>query len=102
MFLSWKLQSIGQFKGITLWFLANSFKVNKEAKLQEFYLKYCQTNALGEQVGAFQCLIGSINVAVDQDVPILMYKRDSLTISALACHAADPGSNPAQGDDFFN
>ena len=29
-------------------------------------------------------------------------KRDSLTVSALACHAADPGSNPAQGDDFFN
>ena len=29
-------------------------------------------------------------------------KRDSLTVSTLACHAADPGSNPAQGDDFFN
>ena len=29
-------------------------------------------------------------------------ERDSLTVSALACHAADPGSNPAQGDNFFN
>ena len=29
-------------------------------------------------------------------------KRDSLTVSTLACHAADPGSNPAQGDNFFN
>ena len=29
-------------------------------------------------------------------------ERDSLTISALACHAADPGSNPAQGGDFFD
>ena len=28
--------------------------------------------------------------------------RDSLMVSALACHAADPGSDPAQGDDFFN
>ena len=25
----------------------------------------------------------------------LLSKRDSLTVSALACHAADPGSNPA-------
>ena len=29
-------------------------------------------------------------------------ERDSLTVSMLACHAADLGSNPAQGDDFFN
>ena len=29
-------------------------------------------------------------------------KRDSLMVSQLACHAADPGSNPARGDDFFN
>ena len=29
-------------------------------------------------------------------------ESDSLTVSALACHAADPGSNPARGDDFFN
>ena len=29
-------------------------------------------------------------------------ERDSLTVSTLACHAADPGSNPAQSDDFFN
>ena len=29
-------------------------------------------------------------------------ERDSLTVSTLACHAAGPGSNPAQGDDFFN
>ena len=29
-------------------------------------------------------------------------ERDSLTVRALACHAADPGSNPAGGDDFFN
>ena len=28
--------------------------------------------------------------------------RDSLTVSTLACHAADLGSNPAQGNDFFN
>ena len=28
-------------------------------------------------------------------------ERDSITVSTLACHAADPGSNPAQGDDFF-
>ena len=28
-------------------------------------------------------------------------ERDSLTVSALAYQAADPGSNPAQGDDFF-
>ena len=28
--------------------------------------------------------------------------HDSLRVSALACHAVDPGSNPAQGDDFFN
>ena len=26
----------------------------------------------------------------------------SLTVSALVCHAADPGSNPARGNDFFN
>ena len=30
------------------------------------------------------------------------YLRDSLTVSVHACHAAEPGSNPAQGDDFFN
>ena len=29
-------------------------------------------------------------------------EHDSLTVRALACHAADPGSNPAGGDDFFN
>ena len=29
-------------------------------------------------------------------------ERDSLTVSALVCHAADLGSNPAPGDDFFN
>ena len=29
-------------------------------------------------------------------------ERDSLTVRALACHAADPGSNPAGGNDFFN
>ena len=29
-------------------------------------------------------------------------ERDSLTVRMLACHAADPGSNPARGDDFFN
>ena len=28
---------------------------------------------------------------------ILLSERDSLTLSALACHAADPGSNPAKG-----
>ena len=32
----------------------------------------------------------------------LISERDSLKVSALACHAADPGSNPAQGDDFVN
>ena len=31
----------------------------------------------------------------------LLSERDSLPVSAFACHAADPGSNPAQGDDFF-
>ena len=35
----------------------------------------------------------SLNVGVE---------RDSLTVSTLACHAADPGSNPAQGNDFIN
>ena len=25
-------------------------------------------------------------------------KRDSLTVSAFACHAADPGSNPGVGE----
>ena len=29
-------------------------------------------------------------------------ERDSLTVSMLACHVADPGSNPAQGNNFFN
>ena len=29
-------------------------------------------------------------------------ERDSLTVSMLACHAADLGSNPARGDDFIN
>ena len=29
-------------------------------------------------------------------------EHDSLTVRARACHAADPGSNPAGGDDFFN
>ena len=28
-------------------------------------------------------------------------ERDSLTVSVLPCHAADPGSKPAQGDDFL-
>ena len=32
----------------------------------------------------------------------LQRERDSLTVTALACHAADPDSNPAGGDDFFN
>ena len=32
----------------------------------------------------------------------LLSDSDSLTVRALACHAADPGSNPAGGDDFFN
>ena len=32
----------------------------------------------------------------------LLSERDSLTVSTLACHAGDPGSNPARGDDFFN
>ena len=27
---------------------------------------------------------------------------DSLMVRALACYAADPGSNPAGGNDFFN
>ena len=27
---------------------------------------------------------------------------DSLIVRVLACHAADPGSNPVGGDDFFN
>ena len=27
-------------------------------------------------------------------------KRNSLTVSALASHAADPGSNPGEGDFF--
>ena len=27
--------------------------------------------------------------------PSVTLERDSLTVSALACHAADPGSNPA-------
>ena len=31
---------------------------------------------------------------------LIRSEHDSLTVSALACHAADPGSNPAQGDDF--
>ena len=34
-------------------------------------------------------------------VPSPVSERDSLTVRALACHAADPGSNPAGGDDFF-
>ena len=29
-------------------------------------------------------------------------ERDSLMVRVLACHAADPGSNTAGGDDFFN
>ena len=29
-------------------------------------------------------------------------ERDGLTVSMLACHTADPDSNPAGGDDFFN
>ena len=29
-------------------------------------------------------------------------ERDSIMVSVLACHAANPGSNPARGDDFFN
>ena len=30
------------------------------------------------------------------------FVKKLLIVSALACHATDPGSNPAQGDDFFN
>ena len=33
---------------------------------------------------------------------IFVLEHNSLTVSALACHALDWGSNPAQGDDFFN
>ena len=29
---------------------------------------------------------------------IALSKRDSLTVSAFACHAADPGSNPGGGE----
>ena len=38
----------------------------------------------------------------EDDNDKILSERDSLTVSALTCHAADPGSNPAQGDDFFN
>ena len=31
-----------------------------------------------------------------------LQEHDSLTVRALASHAADPGSNPAGGNDFFN
>ena len=42
-----------------------------------------------------------VHTFIDKKIEQLSY-RDSLTVSALACHAADPSSNPAQGDDFFN
>ena len=29
-------------------------------------------------------------------------EHNSLTVSMLACHAGDPGSNPAWGDEFSN
>ena len=35
-------------------------------------------------------------------VQVMLSECDSLMVSALAYHAADPGSNPAQGDVFFN
>ena len=35
-------------------------------------------------------------------IQMLPLERDSLTVSALAYHAADPGSNPARRNDFFN
>ena len=35
-------------------------------------------------------LVGNILHGMDK------VKRDSLTVSALACHAADPGSNPGE------
>ena len=34
--------------------------------------------------------------------PLLSSECDSLTVNGLACHAADLGSIPALGDDFFN
>ena len=34
--------------------------------------------------------------------PSMLSEHDSLTVRGLGCHAADPGSNPAGGDDFFN
>ena len=39
---------------------------------------------------------------VEWCVFLMASERDSLMVKALACHAADPGSNPAGGDDFFN
>ena len=33
---------------------------------------------------------------------IFVSEHNSLTVSVLACHAAVWGSNPAQGNDFFN
>ena len=33
---------------------------------------------------------------------IVLSERNSLTVSELACHAGDPGSNPARGNDLFN
>ena len=32
----------------------------------------------------------------------ILSERDSQTVSTHAFHDADPGSNPAQDDDFFN
>ena len=46
-----------------------------------------------------RCFILRIGTVIDREI---ILERDSLTVSALACHAADPGSNPAQGDDFVN
>ena len=44
--------------------------------------------------------VKSLKCVCKKHVSIL--ERDSLTVSALACHPADLGSNPAQGHYFFN
>ena len=41
-------------------------------------------------------------VACLKKLGLAYMERDSLMVSPLACHAADLGSNPARGDDFFN
>ena len=73
-------------------------------------LKYTLTPGLSIQTALAKALdqgrfvmMASLDLSSAFDVVnINITEGDSLTVSTLACHAADMGSNPARGDDFFN